>query len=68
MIQLRTLGILDDETQEEIIERAFEMEEEDLSLKEIKVMTALSLFARSNEDWRREVDCLLGDNWSRLFN
>jgi len=68
LIRLRTLGILDDETQEEIIERAFQMEEEDLSLKEIKVMTALSLFARSNEDWRREVDCLLGDNWSRLFN
>lgn len=68
LIQLRTLGILDDETQEEIIERAFEMEEEDLSLKEIKVMTALSLFARSNEDWQREVDCLLGDNWARLFN
>ena len=68
LIRLRTLGILDDEAQEEVIERAFQMEEEDISLKEIKVMTALSLFARSNEDWRREVDCLLGDNWGRMFN
>ncbi len=68
MIRLRNLGILDDEAQEEIIERAFQLEEEDISLKEIKVMTALSLFARSNEDWRREVDCLLGNDWDRLFN
>lgn len=68
LIRLRTLGILDDEAQEEVIERAFQMEEDEISLKEIKVMTALSLFARSNEDWRREVDCLLGDNWGRMFN
>lgn len=68
LIRLRTLGILDDEAQEEVIERAFQMEEEEISLKEIKVMTALSLFARSNEDWRREVDCLLGDSWGRMFN
>lgn len=68
LIRLRNLGILDDDAQEEIIERAFQLEEEDISLKEIKVMTALSLFARSNEDWRREVDCLLGDDWARLYN
>lgn len=68
LIKLRNLGILDDEAQEEIIDRAFQLEEEEISLKEIKVMTALSLFARSNEDWRREVDCLLGDDWSRMFN
>ena len=68
LIRLRTLGILDDEAQEEVIERAFQMEEDEISLKEIKVMTALSLFARSNEDWRREVDCLLSNNWGRLFN
>ncbi|NIQ94463.1 MAG: hypothetical protein GWN87_09785, partial [Desulfuromonadales bacterium] len=36
--------------------------------KEIKVITALTLFARTNEDWRREVDCLLAEDWSRLFN
>lgn len=68
LIKLRNLGILDDDAQEEIIDRAFQLEEEEISLKEIKVMTALSLFARSNEDWRREVDCLLGDDWSRMFN
>lgn len=68
LIRLRNLGILDDDAQEEIIERAFQLEDEDISLKEIKVMTALSLFARSNADWRREVDCLLGDDWARMFN
>lgn len=68
LVRLRSLGLLDDITQEEVIDRAFQFGEETVSIKEIKVITALTLFARSNEDWRREVDCLLAEDWSRLFN
>jgi len=68
LIRLRSLGLLDDILQEEIIDRAFQLGEETVSTKEIKVITALSLFARTNEDWRREVDCLLAEDWSRLFH
>ena len=68
LVRLRSLGLLDDIAQEEIIDRAFQFGEETVSIKEIKVITALTLFARSNEDWRREVDCLLAEDWSRLFN
>jgi len=68
MIRLRSLGLLDDISQEEVIDRAFQLGEETVTIKEIKVITALTLFARSNDDWRREVDCLLAEDWERLFN
>ena len=68
LIRLRGLGLLDDITQEEIIDRAFQIGEETVSIKEIKVITALTLFARTNEDWQREIDCLLAEDWSRLFH
>jgi len=68
LIRLRGLGLLDDLTQEEIIDRAFQIGEETVSIKEIKVVTALTMFARTNEDWRREIDCLLAEDWSRLFH
>jgi Smg protein len=66
--RLRSLGILDDQTQEEIIERAVQIAEDELTLKEVKTLTALTLFARSHEDWRREVDCFMEDDWSRLYH
>jgi Smg protein len=66
--RLRSLGILDDQTQEEIIERAMQIAEDELTLKEVKTLTALTLFARSHEDWRREVDCFMEDDWSRLYH
>ena len=68
LIRTRSLGLLDDLLQEEVIDRAFQLGEETVSIKEIKVITALTLFARTNEDWRREVDCLLAEDWSRLFH
>lgn len=68
LVRLRTLGILDDQTQEEIIEKALQVAEDEVTLKEVKTMTALTLFARSHEDWRREVDCFMEDDWSRLYH
>lgn len=68
LVRLRSLGLLDDESQEEVIDRAFQLGEDEVSLKEIKMMTSLTLFARSNDGWRREVDALLGDDWSRMIH
>lgn len=67
LIRLRTLGILDDELEEEIIERATQAEEE-LTLAELKTLVVLTLFTRSHDDWRREVDCIMEDDWSRLYH
>jgi Smg protein len=68
LMRLRILGILDDQTQEEIIDKALQMAEDELTLKEVKTLTALTLFARSHEEWRREVDCFMEDDWSRLYH
>jgi len=68
LIRLRTLGILDDDLQEEIIDKAVRLNEDEVSLKEIKSLTALTLFSRSQADWNREVDCFMEDDWSRLYH
>jgi len=68
LIRLRTLGILDDEAQEEIIDRAMQVAEDPVSLKEMKAIAALTLFSRNHEEWRREVDCFLDDDWVRLYH
>jgi Smg protein len=67
LTRLRMLGILDDESGEEVIERALQADEE-LSLSELKTLVALTLFTRSHDDWRREVDCIMEDDWSRLYH
>jgi Smg protein len=67
LIRLRTLGILDDELEEEVIERATQADEE-LTLPELKTLVVLTLFTRSHDDWRREVDCIMEDDWSRLYH
>jgi len=68
LARLRDMGILSDEVQEEIILKAMQLADEDISLKEIKTITVLTLFARAQNDWCREFDCLLEDDWSRLLN
>ncbi len=68
LVRLRGMGILDDDLQEEIIDKALQMEEEDLSLKDIKTITALTLFSSSQRDWHREINCIFEDDWSRLYH
>lgn len=68
LVRLRALGILDDPVQEEIIEKAVRMADDEISLQEMKTVTALTLFARSHDEWRREVDCIMGDDWSQLYH
>jgi len=67
LVRLRTLGIIDHEIEEEIIERATQAEDE-LSLQELKTLVVLTIFIRSHDDWRREVDCIMEDDWSRLYH
>jgi Smg protein len=68
LARLRTMGVLNDELQEEVIQRAMDVAEDEICLKEIKTITILALFARSQNEWRREFDCLLEDDWSRMLN
>jgi len=68
LTRLRTMGILDDEIQEDVIEKALQTADDEVSLKEIKTITVLAMFANSQHEWRREFDCLLEDDWQRLLN
>ena len=68
LTRLRTMGILDNEIQEEVIEKALQMADDEVTLKEIKTITVLTMFANSQNEWRREFDCLLEDDWQRLLN
>jgi Smg protein len=68
LTRLRTMGILDDLIQEEVIEKALLMADDEITLKEIKTITVLTMFANSQNEWRREFDCLLEDDWQRLLN
>jgi Smg protein len=53
--------------QEEIIENAIHASEDEVTLKEVKTMAILTLNARQGE-WWREVDCIMEDDWSRLYH
>lgn len=68
LIRLRNAGILDEELFEEIIGRTVEMNDEEVSLREIRTITVLALFVRSQHQWRQEFDSLLEDDWGRLLN
>jgi len=68
LTRLRNLGIIDDQIQEEIIEKALRMAEDEVTLKELKTITALVLLARSQDEWQRELDCIFEDDWSRLYH
>ncbi len=68
LVRLRAMGILDNAMEEEIIERAVSSADDEVSLKEIKHIAILSIFSRSQHQWRKEVDCILDDDWSALFH
>ena len=68
LVRLRTLGILSDEAQEEVIERAVQSAEDPISLQEIKLISALTLLSRSNNLWQREIECFFDSDWSRIYH
>ena len=68
LCRLRSMGIIDDEIHEEIVQRAISLAEDEVTLKEIRNISVLVLFARAQHEWRREFDCLLEGDWSRLLN
>ena len=68
LTRLRSMGILDDDIHEDVVEKALQIAEDEVSLKEIKTITVLAMFANSQNEWRREFDCLLEDDWQRLLH
>jgi Smg protein len=68
LTKVRAMGLLSDEDQEEIIDRATHAAEDPVGEQEIKMVTVLTLLARSNSLWTREIDCFLENDWNRIYH
>lgn len=68
LIKIRSMGLLSDETQEEIIERAVRAAEDPLNLQEVKMIVALTMLSRTSNLWQREIDCFLENDWTRIYH
>ncbi len=68
LVRLRSMGLIDNEIEEELIDRIVAAAEESVSLQEIKILTALSLLAKNSNQWQREIDCLMTEDWARIYH
>ncbi|SHI90738.1 Smg protein [Malonomonas rubra DSM 5091] len=68
LTKLRTMGLLTEDAQEEVIDRAVRAAEEPLNLQEVKMITALTMLSRESNLWQREIDCFLEDDWARIYH
>ena len=68
LIKVRAMGLLSDEAQEEVIDRALRSADDPINEQEIKLITILTLLSRSNSLWLREIDCFLENDWSRIYH
>ena len=67
LVKVRTMGLLSDEAQEEIIDRALRSAEDPINEQEIKLITIMTLLSRSSSLWLREIDCFLENDWGRIY-
>lgn len=68
LYRLRTLGIINDRIQEEIIDKALSIAEGEIPMHEMRMITAITILTESDRDWQREVGCIIEDNWSGVFH
>ena len=68
LLKLRAMGMLTADEMEEIISQAISVEEDGISYQELKAVVALTLFSRSLEQYGREIECILRDEWSLLYH
>jgi len=68
LVKIRSMGLLNDETHEEIIERAVRAANDPLNLQEVKMIAALTILSCTNSLWQREVDCFLDNDWARIYH
>ncbi len=68
LIRLKELGFIDNEIQEEIIERAQYFADGEVGLDEIKSITALVMMNRSGAEWGDDINRLFNDEWESAVN
>ncbi|WP_020675224.1 DUF494 family protein [Geopsychrobacter electrodiphilus] len=68
LVRLRSIGLINDEIEEELLDRIMIAAEEPVSLQEIKILTALALLTRNSNQWQREIDCMMSEDWTRIYH
>jgi len=68
LMKMRNMGMLSCDEMEEIIGQVMSVEEDGISFQELKAVVALTLFSRSLEQYGREIECILKDEWSLLYH
>lgn len=68
LIKIRTMGLLSNEAQEEIIDRALRSTDGSINEQEIKIITTLTLLSRSNDLWLREINYFMENDWNRIYH
>jgi len=68
MVRLRSMGIVSDDSLEEILQRAAQQTEGPVGLQDIKLVTAIVLLSRSSSLWQKEINCIFDDDWSRIYH
>lgn len=68
LVRLRSLGLLDELLLEEVIERSTAETEEEVSLIDIKRMTARILCTHAQTGWSRGIESVLDDDWTGFLN
>lgn len=68
LIKIRAMGLVTDQSYEEIIYRAVSAAEDPLNLQEIKLIAALTLLSHNSNLWQREIDCFLQNDWAQIYH
>ncbi|RLB72879.1 MAG: hypothetical protein DRH06_11020, partial [Deltaproteobacteria bacterium] len=68
LIKVRTMGLLSNEAQEEIIDRALRSTDDPINEQEIKIITSLILLSGSSNLWLREINYFMENDWKRIYH
>ncbi len=67
IVRLLQQGLISTELAEEVILRACYQERDKLSLRDIKHMLTMAMFAE-NQHGKRQLDCIATENWHKLYH
>ena len=68
LIRLKEFGFIDNELQEEIIERAQYFTDGEVGLDEIKSIAAMVMMNHSGTEWGEDINRLFNDEWESAVN
>lgn len=68
LIRLKELGFIDDDMQEEIIEKAMYLSDGQIGREEIKVIVVLVIMNRSGAEWSDDINRFFNDEWESSLN